>query len=905
MKISGFVVHRKKTVIIIWVIVLLALTPLLLSYGQYISYSESPKSLTNSESGKAQQVLSTLAPSNSILTVVFQPGAGESIGKIEDQTLTFQRALNASGIPFYSGSSSAFSSYEKFLDGVLTNTTVLTIRDTYYNFSELSTQVYSFPSAFLGNWSQSAFSQSSINQTAAKAAYDGSDYESLFLKDLDQTYSASAPLTPTERVQNATATAAVPSFIDLSPFYIFAVVGTPGYNVTNYGTDLLAPVSTYLSEYAGFHISSLLVQSALVAGTNASKYYFAKYGLLGAPSFITQDYISPDNSTYLITVNFNVTEDFRGPNDFYPAQNATAELRDLSQKYLGAAQVTGQGAVAADTAQLSASSGYAFGLIFVFLAIAVGLLFAAYLPPIFVLIVVSLATALGYVSIFLTGVVLGHVDYVVTDVLTAVILGVSTDYFVFILARYREELRSGKTSFEALSVATDKAGFAVVVSGVTVAVSLGAISLVSGLESWGPVLLITMLLTVVLEVTLVPALLSLIGPRVFKGGRLSLGRGKRGPTVSPVVKPVRPMERSAFYRVVKVSERRKFLIIGVIVLLAVPTTYLWFNLPTTYNINEGLPQGLSSVQALNTIEQKFGSSIIYPTFVVVSFTQNASTVFGGLTPNATATLEADATLLLGTNGVKEVIGPTINGTKIEPSNLDGAFVFDHGSDAYFIVFTKYDPYSPNAISIVNQLRQNDQFLVGGLTSSIIDLQAYYNSAFQQLEIVILVVIAIVLGLSFRSAKYPFISLTGVFISITWTTAILYLISTYVLGQELVFLIPIVVYVILMSLGNDFAVFILSRVREEQKSHGFEEGLARAMVGSGAVVTALGLILAVSLGSLGLVPFGYLEQLGIAFVISLIVDTFVIRIFYFPSMILVLKGGGTEPSAAPRTAKQEG
>ena len=266
-------------------------------------------------------------------------------------------------------------------------------------------------------------------------------------------------------------------------------------------------------------------------------------------------------------------------------------------------------------------------------------------------------------------------------------------------------------------------------------------------------------------------------------------------------------------------------------------------------------------------------------------------------------MEADATLLLGTNGIKEVVGPTINGTRIEPSTLDGQFVFNHGFDAYFVVFTKYDPYSSNAIAVVNQLRQNDQFLVGGLTSSIIDLQAYYNGAFQQLEIVILVVIAIVLGLSFRSAKYPFISLTGVFISITWTTAILYLISTYLLGQELVFLIPIVVYVILMSLGNDFAVFILSRVREEQKSFGFEEGLARAMVGSGAVVTALGLILAVSLGSLGLVPFGYLEQLGIAFVISLIVDTFVIRIFYFPSMLFVLKGRGTEPSA-PGTARSE-
>ncbi len=899
MKISGFVVQRKKTVIVIWVIAFLALTPLLLSYGQYISYSESPKSLSNSESGVAQQVLSAVSPSNSTLTVVFQPSSGEAIGKIESQTIAFQKALNSSNIPFYSGSSSAFSSYEKFLDGVFTNSTVLSMRDTYYNFSELANEVYRFPSAFLGNWSQYGYSQASVNQTAQKASYDGSQYESAFLQDLDKAFLAPALSSPADKVQNATATAAVPSFIYESPFFIFAVVDTAGYNVTNYSTDMVAPVATYLSEFAGFHISALLVQTALVAGDNASKYYFSQYGLLGAPSFVTQDYISPDNSTYLVTVNFNVTEDYRGPNDLYPAQSATPEIRSLSQQYFGAVEVTGQGAVAADTAQLSASSGYAFGLIFVFLAIAVGLLFAAYLPPLLVLIVVSLATALGYVSIFLTGLLLGHVDYVVTDVLTAVILGVSTDYFVFILARYREELRTGKTDFEALSIATTKAGFGVIVSGVTVALSLGAISLVSGLESWGPVLLLTMLFTVALETTLVPALLSLIGPRVFVGGRLHLRGRKESPPISPEGRrPSRPMERSTFYRVVKISERRKYLIIGVIILLAVPTTYLWFNLPTTYNVNEGLPSGLSSVQALNTVEQKFGSSIIYPTFVVVSFTQNVTTVFGGLTPNATTTLEADARLLLGTEGIKQVIGPTINGTKIEPSTLDGAFVFNHGSDAYFVVFTKYDPYSPSAISLVSQLRQNDQFLVGGLTSSIIDLQAYYNGAFNQLELVILAVIAIVLGLSFRNVKYPFISLTGVFISITWTTAILYAISTYVLGQRLVFLIPIVVYVILMSLGNDFAVFILSRVREEQKAYGFEEGLARAMVGSGAVVTALGLILAVSLGSLGLVPFGYLEQLGIAFVISLIVDTFVIRIFYFPSMLLVLKGRRGEPSTTP-------
>jgi putative drug exporter of the RND superfamily len=894
MRVSEFVVQRKKTVIVFWTIAFLALTPLLLNYGQHISYSVTPESLSNSESARAQQLLSPVAPSNSTLVVVFQPSKGEPMSEIENRTVSFQKALNASDIPFFSGSSSVFSTYEKFLGEVLTGEVVSGMRVTYSNFTTLATKVYSFPNSVLGNWSQYGYTRDSIRQAATKASYDGSGYESLFLTDLNQTFSVDPSLNPAEKIQNATASAALADLFTLNPFLIFPVVNTTGYNVTNYRTDALEPVSSYLTAFSGVHVSTELLRSALVAGANASKYYFSEYGLLGVPSFITQEHVSPDNSTYLVDVNFKVSEDYRGPGGFYPSQNATPEIRGLAQKYLGSAEVTGQGAIAADTAQASASAGYAFGLIFVFLAIAVGLLFASYIPPILVLIVVSLATVLGYVSIYITGLAHVPVDYVVTDVLTAVVLGVSTDYFVFILSRYREELRTGKPNYEALSTATRKAGFAVVVSGLTVAVGLGAISLVSGLESWGPVLSITILLTVALETTLVPAVLSVFGPRIFIGGRITLRGRKKPPAASLDGKPRPSMERSAFHRAVKFSQRRKFLIVGVILLLAAPSAYLWFNLPTTYNINEGLPQGISSVQALNTVDREFGSNIVYPTLVAVNFGQNATAGGGGLTPAATASLEADAKTLLGTEGVKQVIGPTINGTKIEPSSLDSQFVFNHGSNAYFVVFTEYNPYSSAAISVVSQLRQDDQFLVGGLTSSIIDQGRYYSGAFAQLELVILFVIAIVLGLSFRSVKYPLIALTGVFISITWTTAILYLLSRYVLGEQLVFLIPIVLFVILMSLGNDFAVFIISRVREEQKAFGFEEGLARAMVGSGAVVTALGLILAASLGSLGLVPFGYLEQLGIAFVISLILDTFVIRIFYFPSMLLLLEGRGREP-----------
>jgi RND superfamily putative drug exporter len=343
-------------------------------------------------------------------------------------------------------------------------------------------------------------------------------------------------------------------------------------------------------------------------------------------------------------------------------------------------------------------------------------------------------------------------------------------------------------------------------------------------------------------------------------------------------------QRSRFYRAANFSSKRKYLVVGVIAMLAVPTVILWFNLPTTYNFTEGLPKNLQSSMALNTVSTRFGSDLIYPNFVIVNFTRSVLLPNGSLSSEGVGAITNYSSIISSVPGVKEVIGPTTGG-----GGASDSFIFNQGHNAYFLFFTNLDPYSQQAISLVSKLRQNTDFIVGGLTSSIIDLQASTDIAYSRLEVLIVVVIAAILGVSFRSPKYPLISLTGVFISITWTTGILYLISTYILGESLIFLIPIVLFVILMSLGNDFTVFIFTRVKEEQAKFGFDEGLARGMVASGAVVTALGMILAVSLGSLGLVPFGFLQQIGIAFIVSLLLDTFVIRTFYFPAMIKLLDG----------------
>lgn len=458
----------------------------------------------------------------------------------------------------------------------------------------------------------------------------------------------------------------------------------------------------------------------------------------------------------------------------------------------------------------------------------------------------------------MTGILLKSVDYVVNYTLTAVLLGITTDYLVFIASRYKEELKGGRE--KAIEAASKKASKTVLISGLTVGLSLATFSLVPGFLSWGVVLLIAILISTAMMVTLLPSILSVAGMRLF----------------STPSKESR-VTNSYFYRAATL--KRKGLIVAFFVVLTIPAAYLFFHLPTTYNFDVGLPSDLRSVQGLNILQAKFGA-YTSPIIVVV---------------NSSAPLRQEARTLIETPGVSSVVGPYADGRDV--LNSSNVSQFQVGRYVYFVIYSNVSPYSPAAAQLVKQLR-GEGFLVGGVAASIVDLESMNTRNYSLLEILIVTVVGLVLGLSFRSWKDPLASLTGVFMSVTWTTGLLYLISTYVLKERLIYLVPVILFVILMSLGNDYTVFILSRVREEGN-------VPVAMAKTGRTVTSLGLILAVSLGVLTLIPVGFLQQLGVAFFVSLLIDTFAIRSVYLPSVLQFLKEKPTRPSEGDRNSLKAG
>lgn len=873
MSLSGKLIRRRKLIVVIWIIALVAAFPAIMGYSHYISYSTSGSSGNTSESSMANSLIQEAFPQNESLTVVVYENPYNNLTLVS-QVLSLQSAISGANLTNVTGSASPFSAYESYINAIL-NGSVQNIRGVYSSMTNATALVFQFPHSFLLNWSNYGYNVSDTYKAAVDAGYNYSSYESVFLQSVNSSSSSGNYSSPVDIVQAAVNQSSYVTYGEAA----FAYTVSTELTISNYTTGVPGLVSGFLFGITVYRTPDNYVVSA-VNSDNPGNYYITHFALEGVPDFISSQYISNDNSTFLISVNFNTPSGYVGSNGNTPSQAVAPKIQSLVSNHLGSsASLTGQGAIAYQTQQITSKSGIAFAFIFVILAIAVFLTLVSYKASIITLLLVSIATALGYVAIYITGLIFHSVDYVVNYTLTAVILGVATDYIVFVLSRFRQEVRLGRSTEDAVETAVSKAGKAVFISGVTVAASLGMFSLVPGFRTWGSVLFIAIMLTVVMEVTLLPAIMKFLGPKIF------MNRG---------IKPlgVDHQKSSFFYRAAKFSTRRKAVVLGVIFILAAPAVYMFFTLPTTYNFNTGLPKDLSSVQALTSIEQKFGANVPYPVYVIVPLGGGLGN--GSLTAADITTLQNVSGFLNSTYGLSKVVGPYQNNETT--TSLVSGYLFDGGNYSYYVAYTPYNPYSSQAESVVHHLRGNDSILVGGVTSSVMDQKTQNQKTYTELAAFIVGAIAVILFISFGSAKYPVISLSGVFISIVWTTAILFLVTTYILHETLIYLIPIILFVILMSLGNDYTVFVISRIKEEEGNSSVDEGIAKGMAGSGKVVTSLGLILAASLGSLAFIPVGFLQQLGIAFIISLILDTFIIRTLYFPAMISLFAVRRKKPAA---------
>jgi RND superfamily putative drug exporter len=655
--------------------------------------------------------------------------------------------------------------------------------------------------------------------------------------------------------------------------------------------------------FSGYYIQR--GESYLVAVSHANQTVWhetlSQYPPLIPPA-ILQNFISPNKNAMIILVSFSQSPGSFGSADSDPILKNVVTMRNIISQLKASdneplqTYVTGDLATTADsslgsTADLGRIEPVTVGAIL----ILAGLFFFAIVTPFIPLATVGMALLMAEGGLYLIGRYIIPIQDTTTTFLFTIMLGVGTDYAIFLMARYREERVEGRDKAHAVQTSITWSGESIATSATTVIIAFGAMTLTSFslLRSIGVGLGFGVLIALLVSLTLIPSLILIAGDRIFWPTS-----GKRFETYAARARKRRAERPGYFRRAASFSVRRPTLVLGLALFISIPAIYISLTGSTSYDFAAGLPQA-ESVKGITALEQSFGAGQIGPTQVIVQFPTPILTN-GNLTASARASLEKLSQGIANLTNVKEVTGPTRpNGIPINGTNL--ASIGKDNRTAMLTVLFADEPFTQNSLNTVTQIRnlitslQNsdpslaqDTILVGGASASTLDFANETVNQFNTIRILtvaaIFVVLLVVLG------SYP-LAITGVLsigLSIIWAYAATLLFFNNILQSGVLFIIPLVLFLLLYGIGMDYNIFILTRIREEaQKGKETRQAVVDAVDRTGEIITALALILAGALGSLLLSSNRLLEGFGFAIALAVVLDAMVVRTYLVPAIMSLL------------------
>jgi RND superfamily putative drug exporter len=531
--------------------------------------------------------------------------------------------------------------------------------------------------------------------------------------------------------------------------------------------------------------------------------------------------------------------------------------------------VTGPGGIAADLEHVAEDAGTT--LLFATLGLVLLLLLLVYRAPILAplpLLVVGAAylVASGVVYLLIeAGLITVNVEG--TLLLLVLIFGAGTDYSLLLVHRYREELggtllpHSGNKVPDALARALRESAPAIVASAGTVIAAM-LVLLVAELESthWlGPVLAIGVATVLVASLTLLPALLAVLGERAFwlapspRSGRVLSRYPDQTSTAAG---------DSRWRRVADLVRRRPRTI--VVTVLAVLALLSLGNLVDHGTI--GFGQG-----EIGSTESSRGTEVLDEHFPP------------GLGSPLTAVVDAGE------------IGPALKGLRqLDAVKLTVPVPPSPGSEeAVLTIVLRGNPYSGAAADAVKGIREKlkevaPSALVGGIPAENYDVEQTNARDTRLIVPLVLLVVGLILTIVLRALVAPAFLIATVVASFAATLGLLTFAFTKLLGTSgTAFDLVLMSFIFLVALGVDYNIFLMTRAREEAARRGTREGILAALQSTGGVVTGAGVILAGTFATLTLLPLEQLVQIGATVAVGVLLDTFVVRALLIPSIAYLL------------------
>ena len=545
---------------------------------------------------------------------------------------------------------------------------------------------------------------------------------------------------------------------------------------------------------------------------------------------------------------------------------AWAGLQELSKEDLESAEATG------------------FPIVALILIAAFGSLAAAALP-----------LALGFMSVVVTGAVIYllsqsmEMSVFVTNMASMIGIGVAVDYSLFVLARYREEVRAGRTADEARAAALSTSGLAVAFSGMAVIISLAGIWMVDNqaLRSMALGAMIVVAIAIVAAVVLLPTLISLLGHRVEAGGvAWRITRFFRRNTLERRRRPgsTAPGSDSGFWqrwtdRVMRRPVLSVVLSAGTLLVLAIPA----LSMETGTGALSQFPKDHDVTVGVELLAESSGGGAD-PIRVVADLEEQGS-------PEATSALASLRADIASDREVSRV-------SEWQPSS----------EAALLDVFPKSAGDEDSTLALVERLREETvpaselaslgvAAEVGGESARIVDVRDLISGSMWKIVLFVLALSFVMLTLMLRSLLLPLKAVVMNLLSIGAAYGVLVAVFQWgwldgFFGFESsgaldTINVPLI-FAIVFGLSMDYEVFLLSRIRERYESHGDNRrAVAEGLASSAPTISSAALIMTAVFTVFVFTGVPSIKELGLGAAVAIALDATLVRLVLVPATMQLM------------------
>ena len=474
---------------------------------------------------------------------------------------------------------------------------------------------------------------------------------------------------------------------------------------------------------------------------------------------------------------------------------------------------------------------------------------------------------------------LGHVVSVPTvapTLATMIGLGVGIDYALFIVTRHFRGLKQGLDLDESIARAAATSGGAVFFAGCTVTIALAslAVAQIPLVTTMGLMAAIAVVVAVLGALTLLPAVLGIIGPHIN-----SLRVRDRHPESHP-------SEGGLWAK--WAHEIASYPLVAGLAALAIliPLTIPLLSLTLGQQDTAALSTSTTARQAYDLISENFGQGVNGPLLIAVTLGSPAQ---GGANDPRLQTLQKD---VKSTSGVATAT----------PYQIDQA-----GTTAYFNAIATTGPAETQTANLVNKLRSstiptaekgtNMQAYVGGQTAAYVDLASKISSKLPLQILVVITLAFLLLILAFRTVVVPAQAALMNLLSIGASYGVLTAIFQYgwaigLLGHSdpvpIVSYVPLFMFAILFGLSMDYEVFLVSQIEEHvHEGEDNKRSVVSGLVTSARVITAAASIMVFVFGSFVLNGNPTVQQFGVGLAVAVLLDATVVRCLLVPALMILM------------------